>query len=49
MAVNHIACFLVLLVTGVLASDIDSQDVAKQVNVNIKSPEIIQNGSYLGY
>ena len=32
MAVNHIVCSLVLLVSGVLALDIDSEDVAKQVS-----------------
>ena len=34
MAVNHTVCFLVLLVSGVFALDIDS-DVAKQVTVSM--------------
>ena len=34
MAVNHTVCSLVLLVSGVLTSDIDS-DVAKQVSVSM--------------
>ena len=33
MAINHIVCFLVLIVSGVLALDIDSEDLAKQVTL----------------
>ena len=35
MTVNHIMCFLVLFVSGVLTLDIDSEDVTKQVTVSV--------------